>query len=161
MKGISPLIAGVLLIAFTLAVAAIIGGWLTSTVREETTQVGTGFALQVNCTKAALDIVDVVCINPVEADTGSVNVTITVANTGPIGLVSPSFLFRSNNQDICTSSFTDTIAPGSTALFRVNCSNPIYGFTDTEFLTYTRASMNCQNQITIFAEETLSNLCDD
>ncbi|MCD6226359.1 MAG: hypothetical protein J7J93_01000, partial [Candidatus Aenigmarchaeota archaeon] len=30
MKGISPLMATVLIVAFTLAVAAIIGGWLTS-----------------------------------------------------------------------------------------------------------------------------------
>ncbi len=153
-KGIEPMIAAVLMIAFTLAVAALVGGWLTSTIRQETTQVGTGFALQVNCTKAVLDIVDVVCTNTAGA---AANVTITLANTGPVSLTGPTFLFRSNAQDICSASFTDTIASGATALFRVNCST--LGFDNTDFLSYARASLNCQNQITVFADKSLSDLC--
>ena len=59
MKGISPLLAGVLMIAFTLAVAAIIGSWLTSISRTGTSQVESGFATTVNCSKGGLDIVSI------------------------------------------------------------------------------------------------------
>ena len=55
-KGISPLIAGVLLIAFTLAVAAIISGWLTSVTRTATTSASENLQTQTNCAKAALTI---------------------------------------------------------------------------------------------------------
>ncbi len=138
-KGISPLIAGVLLIAFTLAVAAIIGGWLTSTVREETTQVGTGFALQVNCTKAALDIIDAVCVTN--------NITIGVSNTGPISVKSPSIYARATDETPCIVTYTDTIAPGSSVVFRNNC-----GFTG-KTLQFVRVSANCQDQVAIIMEK--------
>ncbi len=59
MKGISPLIATVLIVAFTLAVAAIVGGWLTSISRTETSTIESGMATQMECTKGALDIVSI------------------------------------------------------------------------------------------------------
>ncbi len=50
MKGISPLIATVLLIAFTMAVAAILTSWATSFTKTETTLVGGRGETQIKCT---------------------------------------------------------------------------------------------------------------
>ncbi len=143
-RGISPIIASVLMIAFTLAVAALVGGWLTSTVREETTQVGTGFALQVNCTKAVLDIIDAVCVTN--------NITIGVSNTGPVSLKSPSIYARAVDETPCIVSYSDTIAPGASVIFRNNC-----GFSG-KTLSFVRVSANCQDQVAISMEK--SNIAD-
>ncbi len=75
MKGISPLIATVLIVAFTLAVAAIIGGWLTSISRTETSTIESGMATQIECTKAQIDIVSVGATGPVIQNIGQVNFT--------------------------------------------------------------------------------------
>ena len=66
--------ATVLLVAFTLAVAALVGGWLTSMSRTETESIESGFSTTVNCTKASIDIVDV------NTD------DIIIANVGPVDL---------------------------------------------------------------------------
>ena len=75
MKGISPLMATVLIVAFTLAVAAIIGGWLTSISRTETSTIESGMATQIECTKAQIDIVSVGDTGPVIQNIGQVNFT--------------------------------------------------------------------------------------
>lgn len=65
MKGISPLIAAVLLIAFTLAIAGIIATWATTYVRE----------------KAAVTLAEAECIGALEAESPSfsgTNITINV-----------------------------------------------------------------------------------
>ena len=119
-KGISPLIAGVLMIAFTLAVAAIVSGFLTSVAKTGTTQISTGFALQVNCTKAALDIIDASCINTAST---SANVTVALANVGPVALTAPQFYARSSAGQICTViTFTDSLSPGGARVYRLNCT---------------------------------------
>jgi len=58
-KGISPLIAGVLLIAFTLAIAAIVSGWLVSLTKTTTKKVETGVSTQVECSKGNIEIEEV------------------------------------------------------------------------------------------------------
>jgi len=75
MKGVSPLLAGVLMIAFVLAVAAIVGGWLTSIAKTETSTIETGMTAQLNCSKGVLSIVDI-----------SDQTTIIVHNLGYIDL---------------------------------------------------------------------------
>jgi len=75
MKGITPLMATVLLVAFTLAVAAIIGGWLTSISRTETAMIESGLSTQIECTKALIDIVSVDGDGPVIQNIGQVNFT--------------------------------------------------------------------------------------
>lgn len=75
MKGISPLMATVLIVAFTLAVAAIIGGWLTSISRTETATIESGMSTQIECAKGALDIVSVDANGPIIHNVGQVNLT--------------------------------------------------------------------------------------
>ena len=75
MKGISPLMASVLLIAFTLAVAVVIGSWLTSLSSQQASTVGGAVNETVTCSKGVLDIVSIV------NDT-----TVIIQNAGQIGL---------------------------------------------------------------------------
>ena len=67
--------ATVLIVAFTLAVAAIIGGWLTSISRTETSTIESGMSTQIECTKAQIDIVSVDADGPVIQNIGQVNFT--------------------------------------------------------------------------------------
>lgn len=48
-KGISPLIAAVLLIAFAIAVAGILSGWFTGLVKSQSTQVGSQTEQSIEC----------------------------------------------------------------------------------------------------------------
>ncbi|MDY6771549.1 MAG: archaellin/type IV pilin N-terminal domain-containing protein [Candidatus Nanohaloarchaea archaeon] len=75
-KGISPLIAAVLLIAFTMAVAAILTAWVTTFTKQTTGQVGNKSQRLVACSFAGLSIYDAVY------NQGNNAVTIAVANTG-------------------------------------------------------------------------------
>ncbi|MDY6765762.1 MAG: archaellin/type IV pilin N-terminal domain-containing protein [Candidatus Nanohaloarchaea archaeon] len=75
-KGVSPLIAAVLLIAFTMAVAAILTAWVTTFTQEQTAQLGNQSAKQIDCNFGQLDIFDTT------SDTTWVTVAIT--NTGTV-----------------------------------------------------------------------------
>jgi FlaG/FlaF family flagellin (archaellin) len=59
MKGISTLLASILLIAFTLAVAVIIGSWLTSISSQQSSNVGASANQTVTCSKGILTIVSI------------------------------------------------------------------------------------------------------
>ncbi len=55
-KGISPLIAAVLLIAFTIAIATVIMGWMSTTTRATTGTITTKTATAVDCSDASIQI---------------------------------------------------------------------------------------------------------
>ncbi|MBI4176810.1 MAG: hypothetical protein HY516_00420 [Candidatus Aenigmarchaeota archaeon] len=55
-KGISPLIASVLLVAFTMAVAAIIVTWITGFTQQQTSNIGTRGERQVLCSYSVLSV---------------------------------------------------------------------------------------------------------
>jgi flagellin-like protein len=75
-KGISPLIAAVLLIAFTMAVAAILTAWVTTFTQETTSEVGESGSEQIACSFAGLSIYD--AVYTVDDDA----LTVAIANTG-------------------------------------------------------------------------------
>ncbi len=84
-KGISPLIAVVLLIAFTIAVGAIIGAWVTTFSRGKTGELSEGAEETLNCAGAGLrfDTDDIGTSRVLIRNTGDVNLwefTITVIN---------------------------------------------------------------------------------
>lgn len=143
MKGISPLIASVLLIAFTLSVAAIIGSWLTSMTKTTTDTVGGELAKQVNCSKVTLDVIDALCHS-------TTNVTVSIQNIGPISLTNPSFYMRTTDQTACVSNQTDTIPGGGITKYEINCSN-FAGVNRT--LNYVRATTLCEGAISIYSEK--------
>lgn len=77
MKGISPLVASVLLIAFVVAIATIIMGWMGTFTRETTATISNRTTEAVDCASAGINIDDVYL-------TAGVNGTIRaiVRNTG-------------------------------------------------------------------------------
>jgi len=59
MKGVSPLVASVLLIAFTVAIATIIMGWMGTFTRETTSTISNRTTEAVDCASASINIDDV------------------------------------------------------------------------------------------------------
>jgi flagellin-like protein len=57
-KGISPFIASVLLIAFTIAVGTIVSLWINALMRSQASEVGSEADLAVKCRKAGIRILD-------------------------------------------------------------------------------------------------------
>ena len=79
MKGISPLIASVLLIAFTVAVATIVMGWFTTFTRTTTANVSTQANNVVGCSSASVQITHVYNGRVIVENTGFKNFTNVVA----------------------------------------------------------------------------------
>ena len=79
MKGISPLVATVLLIGFTVAIAGIISVWISGTTRTQTEIIGDQASLQASCVGSSL------VIKEVRRSGAQVNVTY-VLETGTEGL---------------------------------------------------------------------------
>lgn len=79
MKGLSPLIATVLLIGFTVAVAGIISVWLSGTTRTQTEIIGDQATIQSQCVGSSL------VVKEVRRSGAQVNVTY-VLETGSEGL---------------------------------------------------------------------------
>ncbi len=74
MKAISPMIAVVLLIAFTVAVGGILSVWLSTLAQTQTSTVSSGTEKQVKCSASALKISEV----RYPTGTGNANVNVTV-----------------------------------------------------------------------------------
>ncbi len=138
-----------MLIAFTLAVAAIVGGWLTSMTKSSTETVGGQLAKSVNCSKVTLDIIDALCHN-------NTNISISLHNMGSITLTNPSFYFRTSDQTTCVSNENASITGGGITKYDLNCVN--FGVNKT--LDFVRASALCEGSISIYGEKKdFSDLC--
>ena len=77
MKGISPLIAAVLLIAFTVAIATLVMGWFSTFTRTTTTSVTNSTSLAINCADARVTIRDVYIQAGVSGLTPPVAITVS------------------------------------------------------------------------------------
>ncbi len=77
MKGISPLIAAVLLIAITVAIGTLVGGWISTFTKATTDKVSNRTAEAIDCTSANINIEDVYVISGLNGVTRAV-----VKNTG-------------------------------------------------------------------------------
>ncbi|MCD6371093.1 MAG: hypothetical protein J7L39_00050 [Candidatus Aenigmarchaeota archaeon] len=112
MKGISPLIAAVLLIAFTVAVGGIISLWLTTFSRTTTTSVQTGTEKQIKCASTTLEI------NSVALSSNKIVIT----NLGPQEvnltsiILSDGFTTRVNYAD-------RKLSPGASISLETNSTN--------------------------------------
>jgi flagellin-like protein len=76
-KGISPLIASVLLIAFTVAIATIVFSFLSTTVKQTTTSTANKTTEALECSAASINIDDVYI-----SGTSAATVRVIVKNTG-------------------------------------------------------------------------------
>jgi len=124
-KGISPLLATVILIALTLSVAALLGSWFTSITRTQTTMIEETATKQINCTAALLDIVDVTCSG------NNDNIKVTITNLGhDISLYNFSTLVTINNTYYLNNTggpnSTDPLNPGEQAILSYHCDNTTY-----------------------------------
>lgn len=85
-KGISPLIAAVLLIAFTMAVAAILTAFVTQFTRQTTQSVGNQSERLIDCSNAGLAVKSAQYNNSATNQQMHFWVNVTVENTGQINL---------------------------------------------------------------------------
>jgi flagellin-like protein len=88
MKGISPLIATVLLIAFTVAVGGIISVWLTGFTRTQTQAVGSQASISITCSNGGIALSYLSYCKPylsgILTNTGSIslgNLSLTITYT--------------------------------------------------------------------------------
>ncbi|MBU5689633.1 MAG: archaellin/type IV pilin N-terminal domain-containing protein [Candidatus Aenigmatarchaeota archaeon] len=79
-KGVSPLIATVLLIAFTLSIAGLIGGWLSGMTKTQTESIEKSSMETMNCTGSVVSIFNVVCTNT--SVNGPNKIMIAISNEG-------------------------------------------------------------------------------
>ena len=104
MKAISPLLAGVLIISFTLAVAAILSGWFTTISKTQTKTLETGLASQVECSKGLLDIVSIDCSTDL--------VRMAINNLGTIQLTNITYFLKFSNNDTYSNHCGFSLAKG-------------------------------------------------
>ncbi len=112
MKGLSPLIASVFLIAIALTAATILSGWTSSFASSQTTKIQDDTALKIKCSNAGL------AVDNVRYNCSSGKISLDAYNSGQIGLSRFKFLVILNN----TSTFTfysnnETLDPGVTTNF--------------------------------------------
>lgn len=141
-KGLSPLVAVVLIIAFTVAVAGLIGSWLSATTKRETEIVGKSLQYQVNCTKASLEVMEVIC--------STNTLKVSVYNSGPIELTNMS-VYVSNGTTIysnSTCSGNDMVGPGQTKVLTCTGSPFVHG----KRLSLVRIGSLCANAVGIYGE---------
>ncbi|MBS3055183.1 MAG: hypothetical protein J4452_01690 [Candidatus Aenigmarchaeota archaeon] len=115
MKGISPMIAIVLLIAFTVAIGGIMSVWLTGLTNTQTQQVSNQSAAQAKCTPAL--VIELVKAPSVVA--GALNITFSNPSQQTINAISALI---PNNMTTITLSAT-SLLPGDVGTARVNVSS--------------------------------------
>ncbi len=113
MKGISPLIASVLLIAFTIAIAGVISGWMSGLTKTTTEAAGRG----AKCPGAGLEIISTSCSSNI--------VKITTMNSGSVDLTNFVALVTDQAGTTTTNNtqYTGTLSPGSSVQLFVTVPN--------------------------------------
>jgi len=122
-KGISPLIAAVLLIAFTVAIATLVMGWFSQLTRTTTTTVSNKTTEAVACSNAQVSIEDVYMrLNATEGDA-----RILVKNSGfsTLGITSLQ-VYNTTGANFSTGfGAASSLAPGSIVTYNLtNVSIP-------------------------------------
>ena len=153
-KGVSPLIATVLLIALTLVIGGLLGSWLTSMSKTQTSTIEKGAEAQINCTSALLDIVDVICSNSTQ------KLQVVITNLGDIELYDFSVLVTIDNTFYQNSTggpnSTNPLNPGEQAVLTYFCSNTEYCKGEAVVKSVRVTPSNCPQA---YAEKTFSEVC--
>ena len=120
-KGISPLIAAVLLIAFTVALSTIIMGWMSSMTRETTTSVSGKVGSTLDCSNAAVSIKHIYISNG--TGTNDANVTISIANSGYYAIQTTGAFYKSDGTS-CVNTTQTNLTTGQVGKIIIhNCPN--------------------------------------
>ncbi|NOQ55369.1 MAG: hypothetical protein GQ477_01040 [Nanohaloarchaea archaeon] len=138
-KGISPLIAVVLLIVFTVAISTIIIGWMNDYTKKTTSDASKNTDVVVACAKQMINIPETIGVQT----NSSGYVTVLVENIGQAETTIKQILTIDNNSDMCSINFTDgVIAIGDIGQFGpMDCSSEFGAGTPT--LTTVRATTTC------------------
>jgi len=152
-KGISPLLATVILIALTLSVAALLGSWFTSLTRMQTGIIEEDIRTQINCTSALLEITDVTCSG------SSDNIKVAITNLGnDIELYNFSTLVTLNNTYYLNNTggpnSTNPLKPGEQAILSYFCDNTTYCFNGVKVSKVRVGPNNCPQA---YAEKTFTD----
>ena len=141
MKGISPLIAAVLLIAITVAIATLVTGWVSSTVRSTQVSVENKTTEAVECAGASI-VVDDVYVN----DNGATaTVRAVVRNSG-----------QTNDIQIQNATLYNNIGSGKTAN---SPSVPVTDFDRGEVVTFDFTGAAIATCPTNFKEVIVTTTC--
>ncbi len=141
MKGISPLIASVLLIAFTLAVASIFSGWLTSFTKKTGTQIQERSDVRVTCSYGGVALSNL----QYNSTASSGNLTGTIENTDIVDLGDIDIEVFFTNATRFLSDLNKTLRPGEKDTFNFRINTTTYD--------KIRVKTNCSN---VFDELTSS-----
>ena len=116
-KGISPLIAAVLLIAFTVAIATLVMGWFSTLTRSTTATVSNKTTDAVACSNAGIGIDDVyIRLNATESDA-----RVIVKNTGFTSITVTSLqVYNTTGHNFSTGFGTGTLAAGAVAVYNIS-----------------------------------------
>jgi flagellin-like protein len=120
-KGISPIIATVLLVAFTVSVAMIVMGWFTTYVRTTSENVTGGTSSALACSSGIIQIERIYVISTVGGNYG--NATVIAKNIGQISLNVSAMLVAANGT-FCRTSSGGVIAAGASGAINISgCTN--------------------------------------
>jgi flagellin-like protein len=129
-KGISPMIATVLLIAFTVAVGGLVSVWMTSFTRTTTSEVSNQEETKIYCSYAGISISDV--------NYCSYYLWGAIENTNlkPIGNITlqifwnnattPQKIYLCQDGSVCTTASSMELSPGEHATFNVSIGGSNY-----------------------------------
>jgi len=133
-KGISPLVAAVVLIVFTLSVAGILAGWMINYAKTIQTKGAATTAIAAQCIGADLTLINKKWENG--------NLTVTLKNTGSIPL---KYVTASCHNPSCNVvSGAGSVNPGGYITIKVNFTKTVTDDTIAEFY-----DTNCRPQTTI------------
>ncbi len=145
MKGISPLVAAVLLIAFTVAIGGIISVWLTTFSKTATQQVQAATEYQIRCAVNRLSL-------KVFEDANKIFVT----NEGPENVTLSSILLSDGSY--ANFNATVTLTKGESKMIEVNKTDIIDTALDLGGKSYVTVKGLCLGAVPI--EETCKNTQD-
>lgn len=122
-KGVSPLIATVLLIAFTLSIAGLLGGWLSSMTKSQTEALSQQSTELINCTQSLIDIVQVSCSNSTPSEQRMIRIAVT--NLGSNNMYDFSTFAQINNNQYVNNTggpnSTNPLSSGESVVLLYGC----------------------------------------
>ncbi|MEM5878706.1 MAG: archaellin/type IV pilin N-terminal domain-containing protein [Candidatus Aenigmatarchaeota archaeon] len=155
-KGVSPLIATVLLIAFTLSISGLIGGWLSGMTKTQTESLEKSSMETMNCTGSVISIFNVVCGNTTVD--GPNKLMIAISNEGNNALYGFSSFAQIDTLQYINNTGGPTLEaplyPGEHVILEYGCGNSCE---DGKIVSKVRVSpTNCP---TAWAEKLLQVTC--
>lgn len=134
MRGISPLVSSVLLIAFSVTVAVLIGSWYRNLTRTSTETVGTHARESLICSYGGINLYNVIF------SSSSQNISGNIKNTGNVILGDIDIQIFYTNGSSLKHDLNLVLEPGDTESFNVSS-----GCSSLNAIDFVRVKTNCSN----------------